>query len=60
MHWFFTFIVGSNDGGTTVVTDPEAAKIMDAIGKELNLQPHVKNGVTMAGPTDIEIHLGKV
>lgn len=50
----------SADGGASVKTDPKAETMMAAIGKKLNLQPHIIQDVTMAGPADLEIHSGKV
>lgn len=56
-----TLVFGSADGGKTVLGGSEiVSNMMRDIGSHLNLRLHQVNrdGVTMASPGDIEVHLG--
>ena len=57
-----TLVFGSKDGGSTVVAEDETLnRMMDELGRELNLKSHI-GGVSktqrLALPTDIEVHKG--
>jgi len=48
-----TLVYGSGDGGKTIHTDdPSVNKIMETLGKRLNLAPHIigRENQTIFGP----------
>lgn len=58
-----TLIYGSADGGVTVKDeDPVFRENVEALFRELNLQPHFvgrkESGKVLAGPGDVEGHIG--
>lgn len=54
-----TLVYGSADGGRRVVaSDPAVIKGVERVGAKLNLRPHLVGTTKLAGPGDMEVHLG--